>query len=130
MTKIDRQLLNDLRPDMEEMLQPLAEKHGINIEIGSGRYGGLTGHLKVELSTTNEEGDDERAVQYKQYAENHGLRKEWLGKSFKIRGESFTVIGLDLKKRKNIVILRRDRDGVEMKAPERTVTHGMKMGGM
>ena len=108
--EITRKLLQDIRPEMDAVLQPIAEKYGITIKVGRGSYGGLTGHLKVNLSTTNEDGDDRRTEDYKRYATMYGLKKEWLGLSFKHRNDIFTIIGLEPSRPKNALVLRRERD--------------------
>ena len=78
---ITKQLLKDLRVDIDEALKPIAQKYGIEIQSGRGVYGGLEGHLKILFKTTNEEGDDQRAIDYKRFASLYNLKEEWLGKT-------------------------------------------------
>ena len=125
---ITRKLLQDIRPEMDEVLKPLAEKYGITIQVGNGSYGGLTGHLKVMFSTTNEEGEDQRAIDYKRYASLYNLEVEWLIQSFVQGSETYTIVGLDLKKRKNMLVLRRERDGQIRIAPTRMANYNMNKG--
>ena len=122
---ITRKLLQDIRPEMDEALKPLAEKYGITIQVGNGSYGGLTGHLKVNLATTNEEGEDQNAIDYKRYASLYNLKEEWLNQSFVQRGETYTIVGLNPKKRKNMLLVRRERDGSIRIAP--TIMANMNM---
>jgi len=123
--EITKKLLQDIRPEMDAVLQPIAEKYGITITVGNGKYGGMTGQLKVNLSTTNEDGDDKRAVAYKRYASQYGLKEEWLGLSFKHRSGIYTIVGLDPSRSKNALVLRRERDGSIRIAPPSMAIHLM-----
>ena len=114
---ITKQLLKDLRVDIDEALKPIAQKYGIEIQSGSGVYGGVEGHLKILFKTTNEEGDDQRAIDYKRFASLYNLKEEWLGKTMKYGSDSYTIMGLDTNKRKNVLVVKRVRDGSIRIAP-------------
>tara|TARA_R110000824_G_scaffold70131_1_gene180297 strand:- start:301 stop:723 length:423 start_codon:yes stop_codon:yes gene_type:complete len=121
---ITRKLLQDIRPEIDKALSPLAIKYGITIKATSGKFGGLEGSMKVTFSTTNKEGEDRKALDYKRYASLYNLKEEWLNKTFVSRGDLYTIIGLDTSKRKNVVVLRRERDGSIRIAPTRmAITH-------
>ena len=104
---ITKQLLKDLRVDIDEALKPIAQKYGIEIQSGRGVYGGLEGHLKILFKTTNEEGDDQRAIDYKRFASLYNLKEEWLGKTMKYGSDSYTIMGLDTNKRKKVLVVKR-----------------------
>jgi len=126
MNEITRKLLQDIRPEIDEALKPLAIKYGIKIKATSGKYGGLEGSMKVTFSTTNKEGEDRKALDYKRYASLYNLKEEWLHQSFKSGSETYTILGLDTNKRKNMLVVRRERDGSIRIAPTRMANFNMK----
>jgi|TARA_R110000787_G_scaffold64357_1_gene145328 hypothetical protein len=112
--EITRQMLQNIRPEITEALKPLAIKYGIDLSATSGVYGGLQGSIRVVLSATNEDGDDRRAWEYKKYAEDFGLKVEWLNQSYFASPHSYTIIGLDIKKKKNKLVLKRDDGSIRI----------------
>ena len=123
--EITRHLLQNIRPEITEALKPLAIKYGIEINATSGVYGGLEGSIKVVLSSTNEVGDDRRAWEYKKYAEDFGMKAEWLNQSFYMRPHNYTIIGLDMGRKKNKLVIRRDSDGRILVSQPSTAIIGM-----
>lgn len=124
--EITRHLLQNIRPEITKALEPLAIKYGIGIDATSGVYGGLEGSIKVVLSSTNEVGDDRRAWEYKKYAEDFGMKAEWLNQSFYMRPHNYTIIGLDMGRKKNKLVIRRDSDGKILVSQPSTAIIGMK----
>ena len=123
--EITRQMLQNIRPEITKALEPLAIKYGIGIDATSGVYGGLEGSIKVVLSSTNEVGDDRRAWEYKKYAEDFGMKAEWLNQSFYMRPHNYTIIGLDMGRKKNKLVIRRDSDGRILVSQPSTAIIGM-----
>jgi len=123
--EITRHLLQNIRPEITKALEPLAIKYGIGIDATSGVYGGLEGSIKVVLSSTNEVGDDRRAWEYKKYAEDFGMKAEWLNQSFYMRPHNYTIIGLDMGRKKNKLVIRRDSDGKILVSQPSTAIIGM-----
>jgi hypothetical protein len=123
--EITRQMLQNIRPEITKALEPLAIKYGIGIDATSGVYGGLEGSIKVVLSSTNEVGDDRRAWEYKKYAEDFGMKAEWLNQSFYMRPHNYTIIGLDMGRKKNKLVIRRDSDGKILVSQPSTAIIGM-----
>jgi hypothetical protein len=109
--EITRQVLKDLRPQIEDALSELSEKYGIKMSIGNGSYAGLSGHFKLLLTTTGENGETAEQRDFNLYASRYGMDETWLGKTFKANGESYTIKGIFPKRRKMPISLVRNRDG-------------------
>ena len=107
--QITSKVLRDLRPEIEDALQGVAEKYGITMKLGNGHYGGLSGDYKLELTTTGEDGETAVSRDFALYAERFGLRPEWYGKTFQSNGYTYTIAAIHPRKRKMpIGILRSD----------------------
>ena len=117
---ITKELLIDLREDLKEVLKPLAEKYGIEIHSGKGIYGRLEGSLKLELRTTDANGDSQEALNFKSNAWHFDLNPDWLYKTFQDNyGNTFEIVGWNNKARKNCILLKRLNDNREcMCSPE------------
>ena len=109
--EITRQVLKDLRPKIEGALSELSEKYGIEMKIGNGSFAGLSGHFKLLLSSTGENGETAEQRDFNRYASRYGMDETWLGKTFKANGESYTITGILPKRRKNPILVVRNRDG-------------------
>lgn len=83
------------------------EKAGITISTGSATFGDVDASMKLKILDLDSSGKavDLRAKQWNTYAELYGMKKEWLGKLVMLSGRPFTIVGLDMKKRKNPVII-------------------------
>jgi len=111
--EITRQVLKDLRPQIEDALSELSEKHGIKMSVGNGSYAGLSGHFKLLLTTTGENGETAEQRDFNRFADDYGMDKTWLGMIIKVNGESYTIKGILPKRRKNPILVMRNRDGSE-----------------
>jgi len=110
MGKITRQLLKDIRKDIDEALVDTAKKYGIDINCGSGSYGELEGSMKLIFSTTNEEGESQEAVDFRNYAHFDDLNPDWLYQTFSHGNDTYKIIGYKRKARKNNILLERLSD--------------------
>jgi hypothetical protein len=115
-TLANRPLLVTLRADMDAALAAVAKKYGIAIRVGNASYTSAAATFKVELAVVGEgqEGEDpavlRAAASWKSAAmlyEYQGLNPDWLGKSFESMGVTYTIIGLDAKKRSRPVLCRK-----------------------
>jgi len=125
--EITREMLKELGPAIDSALKPLAEQHGIQIRVGNGVYGGLDGSLKLLLSTTSEEGETSESRNFKIFGHRFGMDIEWLGKSFKNgSGISYTIQGLNSKRRKYNIVVVRDSDQKKLLMSSHGVQQAMK----
>jgi hypothetical protein len=109
--EITRQMLKDLRPEIEDALSGISAKYGIEMKVGNGSYSGLSGHLKLNLSTTGENGETPESRDFEILASDYGMDKEWFGKTFTVNGDSYTIAGILPKKRKMPILVVGNKDG-------------------
>lgn len=128
-TPISRETCNLLRADIEEAMKQVAEKHGLSFRFHGGMaYNpGQFARIGVEFCAVTTDGEValDRA-EWDMVAERYGMNKEWFGQTFKDdRGDTFTITGANLGRPKNIVRLRRNRDGSSRVCPAQFVIRHM-----
>ena len=94
---IDRQALTLLRPRIQDALRQLGEELGLELVPTSGKYGGATGQLTLEIRTRAEDGTvvTREAESFKRWAESFGLRAGDLGRTFSSGGDRYRITGLN-----------------------------------
>lgn len=123
--KIDRVTLRVLRDEINEVVQAVAKKHGIQITAGHGVYGDAFGSLKLDIATVGQDGvvNTREADDFKQYATLVNLKPEDFGKTFTSNGSSFKIVGLKLRSKYAVIAERLPRvigeksDGKRFKFP-------------
>jgi hypothetical protein len=112
MTTITKTFLQTLRGDMNDALDAVAKKHGIAIAVDGCRYDAAagTGTYKLNIAANVEQGetpaDAKRRTDYERHCFVFGLKREWLGKTFRHNNGYTTIVGLETKRTKYPVVCR------------------------
>lgn len=111
--KLSKQDVQNLRTVLQRKLEELSEDVGFKFTVGAANYDATTVRFKVEAGVVGESGEAEtrEANHFKQLASRHGLKPEYLGRSFLSRGEEFTITGLARQCPKYPVLARRSGNG-------------------
>ena len=100
MTQINRPELQLLATEIEQAVQAVAEKHGIQIKRGNGTYDADGSHasLKIEMSVLGEDGKavSPDAGAFEQYSQYDGIPADALNKRF----GAYTFVGYKPRNRK------------------------------
>ena len=104
-TKFDSKSTTQVRMEVDEVLGKLGKELGVNFKLGSLRYDHNTFTLKVEGSIT---GFDTLADDWDKHYWKFDLKKEWLHMTFQHSGETYKVVGLRPKARKQTVLVEKD----------------------
>jgi hypothetical protein len=94
---------NNLRDDIVTALEGVAKQHGLTVRVGGGTYTEYTFAPKVEFSCTTEAG---APAGFAYDAELVGLPRDAWGRSFAMRGEQYTIVGINLRARKYPVLAK------------------------
>ena len=97
----DKPTLKTVREAIEASLDGLQEELGIQLKIGNISYGANKFTTKLTGSLFSH---DPLAEEWEKYASMFDLDVTWIGKQFPSNGKTFTIVGLDTKKRKYPVI--------------------------
>jgi hypothetical protein len=92
-----------LRNAIVEALEGVAKEHGLTVRVGGGTYSEYTFNPKVEFSCTTEAG---APAGFAYDAELLGLPRDAWGKTFTQRGETYTIVGINLRARKYPVLAK------------------------
>ena len=111
--KMTSALLQQLRPELNEAVKAVAEKHGLTIHFGNATYQDLSATFKVEVSFAADETFDPAKAVWDQHCKLAGLEPEDFGKEFSFLGEKtpYRIAGYDPGKRSNNIIIHRVSDG-------------------
>lgn len=99
MQTLDKNAVLALQNDIVAALQTVAAKHGVAIKAGNGTFSGTNATLKLEISVKDANGAvvTKEAQMFKSAAILYGFKPEDLGRTFVVRGKTFTIVGLDRK---------------------------------
>lgn len=118
--KITRDFLRSARPDIEKDLAAFAAKHGLSVSVKNIKFSDSSFEAKVEFSVLSSGGvamTPERK-HFIELASLYGVDPSFLDKSFRHGGHVYTVVGLNPKKRKNPIVMKRSDGSVRISGPE------------
>ena len=115
-TKIDRTVLRTLEPAvLAKLNETLGKDFGLNFAFKGGNFDreGKYAVLKLEIAVVSADGVvvDKARADWNQYAEMYDCNADWLDKTFVANGNTFKVVGLLTKRRKNCVSIVNQRNG-------------------
>jgi len=113
MKTLDRPAVKLIADDIMEALKAVAAKHNIVFSYKGGNFTASNCTYKVEAAVVGESGAvaSREYEQYKQYCNMYNLKPEWLDQTFKLAGDTFTIIGLNPRKHKNPVLCKKASNG-------------------
>ncbi len=111
-TKITPALLKALRPEIEHAILTVMDDHGLSAELGNASYSADKATFKLNIVTGD--GSEAKEKEWNMYARMFDLPENLIGKSFKNKGRTFTIVGIAPRSRKFPVLVERD-DGREFK---------------
>ena len=112
--------LKTFRVDFDKAVTELAKKYDVKIGLGSISYGDHEFTSRLTVTRNSIGGVNTDKIDFENYCILYGLEKTDFGKSFTMRGEIYTIIGLNLKARKSPIKLS-CANGKTYKADSETV---------
>jgi hypothetical protein len=104
MDKIDPKACVIIGDDALAALATVAEKHGLTLTRESGRYDDSNFTLKVKFTVVTSDG---APADFAQNAVRLGLPEDCWGREIRYRGEKVKIVGLDMRRRKYPVVVKR-----------------------
>jgi hypothetical protein len=83
-----------VRSEMEQALNLITAKYGLNINIGNMRYTNNTIDVKVGLNVIYANAKTAEEIYFIEKGFMYGFEKEDLGKEFMEKGKHFKIVGL------------------------------------
>lgn len=100
-----------LRDELQAVVDKYAADHGIKVTFGNATYSDADISFKVKVVATGSEGADNEKANWIKNCAYVGLVVDDFGKQIKINGDDFVVCGLKNSARKNIVAVRKVKNG-------------------
>lgn len=102
---ITPQTLNQFRQDFEQAVSALEAKYQIKMDLGRITYDeqGFRGKLTA-VANSQDESNSIMELNFKNNAEQYGLKANDLGKSFMSKGRSLKIVGLNPRARRFPII--------------------------
>lgn len=115
--------LTQLRDEIKDAIQAVADKHNLTIQLGRGNFTPNRYALKLEIFTQNTLGrspaQEKREKEFITYCKLYGFSPQDLGRTVVYQGLEYKIIGLNSSAPKNPICL--ERDGRTYKAPAETI---------
>lgn len=127
MKQFDGQTLDVLRAELNEVLKPLSEKHGISFDIGRMSYESDNVRFTVTSNVVPEGVDPQYAEDYRsleKYGRMYGLSTDDFMKVVEKPGGNITILGVNPKSPKYCI--NGMKDGKRFRFTEGTIANYLK----
>lgn len=116
-TTFNRQNIRQINAEMEAALKAIANKYGVEVNLGSTRFTGANFTTKIQIATVAEGGItmSKEATDFNRYKTILGINME-LGNEFERNGNTYTIVGLKPRSRQ-YPVLAKCSDGKTYKLP-------------
>ena len=123
MAKVTKDFLKENRKTIEAELKALGEKLGVTFKAGSGSYepDGSAGHYKLEITEVRDDGVTAEQLKFNKVCQLYNLKPQDFGKTLKVNGRDFKLVGLNTRAPKNPVMIKCLESGGSFKASERVL---------
>lgn len=118
---IDRAALRTISEEINEAIQAIAKRHGLEMKTAGGSYGGTSGVVKVEVTIP---GRGKEVVEFERYGAQFGVQPSDLGRTILVQGQPFELAGLNTKAPK-FPFLAKGADGRTYKLGADTVKRAL-----
>lgn len=120
MTEIDKTLAQALGKEVEEALNAVAERHGLQVQVRGGTYDSTLFKPKVEFTTL-----DAAEREFARYASLFGLKPDDFNAEFTSQGRLFKVSGVAPRSTKRPILAIEVTTGRTFKFTETGVLKGL-----
>lgn len=127
MAEITRDLIKNIRGDIDEALKVVGEKYGVKLSTGNASFTAGNATMKLEIAAIVEGGKviSKEVEDFNLYCRRYGMTSDHLGKTFKAwNGIEYTIIGCRPRASKSPIIAK-DSFGKRYKFPALAVLQGL-----
>lgn len=99
--------VQQISQEMKTALKEIAQKHGLDVNIGNIGYNCTKFSTKLTVSVLGNHGENQEAdkKEFELYAPRFGIKPSAFGKTFDLSGKQATVIGIKPRAKKYPVIV-------------------------
>ena len=123
MKEINRSNIRILREEMQNALDAVAKKHGVQIKFGNASFTPSMFTIKTEVAIQGGEGEvvGKEAEDFKLYCMGWGFEPSDLGKEFDYLGDVFKIVGAKPRSKKYPIIGENIKTGKRFKFNPRNI---------
>ena len=110
---ITKQMLKEIRSDLEKVLEEIGEKHGVIIKAGNASFTPVEATMKIEITSVDKDSDEYRKSEWDKHCKIYGFNPEDYGLECIDKGERYRLVGFNPGSPKNRIKIIRIRDGAE-----------------
>ena len=110
-TQFDKASLKQVRREVGKVLSELGETLGITLKIGNIRFDANTFTTKLEGSVS---GFDQRSTEWAVHFQRFGMEEDWLGQTLSYNDQSYKIVGLRPRARRQQILVERDGETYQM----------------
>lgn len=94
--RIDSATCRMLAREIDAALREIADRHGLAVQVGGGKYESGYYEPKVRLAVRDAQGTaaTPEAAAFRQLAQFYGLKQDDLGRTFESNGRTYRLVGL------------------------------------
>ena len=117
---MDRVKAKQIRKYLEEMFdkveKEIEEELNIKFKVGNISYSNEYATIKLEASDIGENGEalSKEAISFQKLAEFYGLKASDLGKTFKVMGNTYKIVGLKPRSKKYPILVQKGNSTYKM----------------
>lgn len=119
-TSINAPAMNVLRTAIDAALAKVAEEHGVTLQTGKGKYGDTFGSFELKIGLPDADGKvvTKEGEDFRYNASVFGFQPDDLFAEFTVRGEKYTITGMNARASKMPILAKRaDGKGFKFSAP-------------
>ena len=124
MNTFNRQNLKQLRQEIDQALQALGKKHGIELTAGAATYADKYATFKLKVNTL---GNSEEAIQFDRFKILHGLDHLSPGDTIQHRNTRYKILGMKPRSKKYPFLVENLGNGKTYKVPTHMLSEATKI---
>lgn len=112
MSQINSLVAKQIQSEIAAAIQTVAEKYKLKLEKNGCTYSDVGIKFSLAFGIASEDGSNARYVHdFTQFAPMMGLSLSWLGKTASLTNDRWTLLGMDMDRRKYNTVMRNARTG-------------------
>lgn len=110
MRKFDKKMVRSIRESLQEAIKGVEEKHKIGLTVGSATFDAASFRISLE-GIILDDGETKESAEWNRLAPKYGFDSSDLGREVTVRGNSYTLFGLNERAIKYPVIVKSLKNG-------------------
>lgn len=106
MLEFNHEFFESFRADVIDALKDIATKYNVDIKTGGIKYGDISFTMNLNVTEKVNGAEDAGEASWSYYCRAYGFSREDYGKTFKDKGITYTICGIDDSARKYPILAK------------------------